>query len=482
VTWTPESTFGYSFYVSNVAQRGTVIYSNLFALPGDTFTGEVGETYSVSLFRTSASNVTSTDSIEESWKVYQPFIPFVTVTNVGQDNTVTWPQDVGGSNCVFSLRDNYLYSNLLFPDPTNYITPSNQWVNDASFTPTRIPGCSLWLDAADQTKIGRVSGAITTWTDKSTNGYVATKLEGTIGSTTLNNLSALVMGYNRMTIPNFVWTNSFTAFAVARVTSGSYMTGLTNPALSGQAAWLNYFQTGNWELLLVGPSFSTRDPDYRQPNGNPAPLPGTENWFIFTVGYNGGTTAQNFTFNGSPCNSTPGTATGPGSKTGTYYINGLNTGVYGDCIVAELIHYNSNLNPLQMTQVTTYLANKWGLTMNPVFKQGPALIHSPIYNGITLSATYTQVGNFISYTVLSNEANIVGKPYIYTVIPSWNGTNGNTVTTNTTTPIQLYKPTAPGNGILTALGQGSSFTINWQSSVIYTSPASTIISSYLVEV
>jgi hypothetical protein len=482
VTWTPESTFGYSFYVSNVAQRGTVIYSNLFALPGDTFTGVVGETYSVSLFRTSASNVTSTDSIEESWKVYQPFIPFVTFTNVGQDNTVTWPQDVGGSNCVFSLRDNYLYSNLLFPDPTNYITPSNQWVNDASFTPTRIAGCSLWLDAADQTKIGRVSGAITTWTDKSTNGYVATKLEGTIGSTTLNNLSALVMGYNRMSIPNFVWTNSFTAFAVARVTSGSYMTGLTNPALSGGAAWLNYFQTGNWGLLYVGPTFATTDPDYRQPNGDPAPLPGTENWFIFTVGYNGGTTAQNFTFNGSPCNSTPGTATGLGSKTGTYYVNGLNTGGYGDCIVAELIHYNSNLNPLQMTQVTTYLANKWGLTMNPVFKQGPALIHSPIYNGITLSATYTQVGSFISYTVVSNEANIVGKPYIYTVIPSWNGTNGNTVTTNTTTPIQLYKPTAPGNGILSAVGQGSSFTINWQSSVIYTSPATTIIPSYLVEV
>ena len=480
VTWTADSSYGYSFYVSNVAQRGTVIYSNLFALPGDTFTGVVGETYSVSLFRTSASNVTSRDSIVSSWKVYQPSIPFVVFTNVGQDNTVTWPQDVGGSNCVFSLRDNYLYSNLLFPDPTNYTTPSNGWVNDTTFVPTRIPGLRLWLDAADPTKIGRVSGAITTWTDKSTNAYVATKIEGTIGSTTLNNLSALNMGYNRMSIPSFVWSNVFTAFVVAKAKSGSCMTGLTNPALSGSDAWLNYFQTGNWALLYVGPSFGTTDPDYRQPNGDPASLPGTENWFIFTIGYNGGTTAQNFTFNGSPCNSNPGTAAGSSSKTGTYYINGLNTGGYGDCDIAEIIHYNSNLNSLQMTQVTTYLANKWGLTMNPVFKQGPALIHAPNYSA-TVSGTYTQIGSYVSYVVLSNEAYTTGKSYIYTVIPSWNGTNGNAVTTNTTNPIALYKPTAPGNGILNVVGQGSTFTVNWQSSVIYTTPPVTI-PSYFVEV
>jgi hypothetical protein len=477
VNWTADSSYGYSFYVSNVAQRGTVIYSNQYAVPGDTFTGVVGETYSVSLFRTSASNVTSTDSIASSWKVYQPSIPFVTFTNVGQDNTVTWPQDVGGSNCVFLLKDNYLYSNLLFPDPTNYLTPSNGWENDTAFTPTRIAGCSLWLDAADPTKIGRVSGAITTWTDKSTNGYVATKLEGTIGSTTLNNLSALNLGSNRMTIPNFVWSNSFTAFVVAKVTSGGYMTGLTNTASSGQAAWLNYLQTGNWSLLYVGPSFSTTDPDYVA-GGNPASLPGTENWFIFTVGYNGGTTAQNFTFNGSPCNSTAGTATGLASKTGTYYINGLNTVGYGDCIVAEIIHYNSNLNPLQMTQVTTYLTNKWGIALSSTFKQGPALIHSSNYSA-TVSGSYTQIGNYISYKVTGNEAYTTGKPYIYSVVPSWNGVNGNTVYTNTTNPIQLYKPTAPGQ--LSAVGQGFTFTLNWQSSVLYTVPTTTV-PSYFVEV
>jgi hypothetical protein len=213
VSWTTSAGYGYAFYVSNIAQKGTIIYSNQFALPGDTFSGVIGETYSVSLFQISPCNITSVASLANTWKVYQPYIPFASFTNIGRDNTVTWPQDIGGCNCTFLLRDNYTYSNLLTP------------------------------------------------------------------------------------------------------------------------------------------------------------------------------------------------------------------------------------------------------------------------------SAYTQIGSYISYTVTtpSNDsgATNAGRAYIYSVVPSWNGVNGNTVYTDTQSPIRLYKPTAPG--ALEATGQGNSFTLNWQSAVIWTSPA-TIIPSYLVQV
>jgi len=255
---------------------------------------------------------------------------------------------------------------IFFPPRAQMISTSNSGLG----SPT-IAGCSLWLDAADTTTItSNAATGITQWADKSGSGYVATKIEGTINSITLNNLPAINLDNNRMTIPNFIWSNSFTAFAVARAVGGNYMTGFTNPTTG---AWLNYFQTGNWALLLVSPSFVTTNPDYTAPNPdpppdrNPAPLPGRQNWFIFAIGYNGGTTAQNFTFNGSPCNSNPGTATGPGSQTGTYYINGLSTGSYGYCTVAEIIHFNRSITSQERQTVEGYLATKWGLRPNLPF-------------------------------------------------------------------------------------------------------------------
>jgi hypothetical protein len=255
----------------------------------------------------------------------------------------------------------------IISQPSIFFPPGAQMTstfNSGLGSPT-ISGCVLWLDAADRTTItSNAAAGITQWADKSGSGYLATKIEGTINSTTLNNLPAIELGYNRMTIPNFVWSNSFTAFAVARVVGGSYMTGFTNPTTG---AWLNYFQTGNWALILVGPSFTSTDPDYTTPRPNPPPLtdpaslPGINNPFIFAIGYNGGTTVQNFTFNGSPCNSNPGTATGPGSQTGTYYINGLSTGNYGYCIVAEIIHFNRSITSQERQTVEGYLATKWGL-------------------------------------------------------------------------------------------------------------------------
>ena len=39
------------------------------------------------------------------------------------------------------------------------------------FTPTSIPNCQLWMDAADITTMTIASGSISQWNDKSGNGY-----------------------------------------------------------------------------------------------------------------------------------------------------------------------------------------------------------------------------------------------------------------------------------------------------------------------
>ncbi len=42
------------------------------------------------------------------------------------------------------------------------------------FAPTQVPGCSLWLDAADTTTISLSGSVITAWRDKSGAGNNAT--------------------------------------------------------------------------------------------------------------------------------------------------------------------------------------------------------------------------------------------------------------------------------------------------------------------
>jgi hypothetical protein len=794
VSWTTSAGYGYAFYVSNVAQRGTIIYSNLFALPGDTFLGVIGQTYSVSLYQISPSNVTSAGSIEEFWKVYQPSIPFASFTNIGRDNTVTWPQDVEGSNCVFRLADNYLYSNILFPDPANYTGPSNGWAigNVGSwFSPKDLPGCTLWLDASDPNATGSpvANGTvISTWRDKSGLGCNATAVLGspiwtetsatgslqwqsiasssdgtklaavvfgggiytnassgvglwtqTSASASLNwisiasssdgtklaattfrggiytnansgtglwtqtsasasliwssiasssdgtKLAAVAYGGGIYTNANSgvgswtqtsasasllwnaiasssdgtrlaavaqgggIWTNanygvglwtqtsasaSLNWISIASSSDGTKLAavvfegGIWTNANSGAGTWTQAsapaslgwqdiasssdgtrlaaaaLQTtragvvyeggiwtnansgaGDWTRQISAPSLSWTSIASSSDgtklaavvfnggiwrinlssagpvtinstglNGKPTMNFNGSSWFTglttntgrtmtaFTVLQHPIVTAASFTrflsmapattldqsiggilaeitggqtivvkdnaaSSGFPQpNNIPyimdfqangsnliaylnGTAQAGAARTQTptsnfnitrYRIGSMidvDTNVYTGYI-SEVLIYSNALTPVQRAQVENYLYQKWAINVSST-----ALTHAVPYNTFDVTANYTQIGSYISYTVTTpaddTGANNAGRSYIYSVIPSWNGTNGNTVYTDTESPIQLFKPTTPGN--LAAVGQGSSLTLNWQSAVIWTSPA-TIIPSYLLQV
>jgi hypothetical protein len=136
VSWTPNYSVysGYSFYVSDISQNRTLYYSNLYALPGDTFQGSVFHTYNVSLYGISLCNVTSTNAIGKTINVYQPSIPFVTLTNVGADNTLTFPQD-SQQTCLFWVQDNNGLSLLLSPPGgTTQVYNNNQITTYGTYT------------------------------------------------------------------------------------------------------------------------------------------------------------------------------------------------------------------------------------------------------------------------------------------------------------------------------------------------------------
>jgi hypothetical protein len=660
VSWTTSAGYGYAFYVSNEAQRGTIIYSNLFALPGDTFSGVIGQTYSVSLFQISPSNVTSVGSIANTWKVYQPSIPFVSFTNIGRDNTVTWPQDVEGSNCVFRLADNYLYSNLLFPDPANYTGPSNGWAvgNVGSwFSPKDLPGCTLWLDANDPNATGVPAAngtTISTWRDKSGLGCNATAaalpsttqyttptnticnvpdgaisstiivtvigggggggswgagasggiatytftgvtpgtqityyvgsggacsggwygLGGsnsyvTIGSTTIyagggggggpfdgfggngvgqfggigqrypnlasnGGISSIATSGTRiqsygnggaangngsdgivvitMVTPSLpaIISTGLNSRPTMNFNGGSYFTGPTANTTSNLTVFAVMMLPGNAannsrivslatptkvdydtyaEVLALQQSFTKT---WISTGRNTRPPTGGTDTFISSTDYS---TTSNVPYIAVARYSASltqtlfvnGSAKATGATTGAFGYTTYGIGNYANAPsasepftgkISEVLIYSNALTPVQRAQVENYLSQKWAINVSST-----ALTHASSYSAYNVTANYTQVGNYISYTVTTpaddTGANNTGRSYIYSVIPSWNGTNGNTVYTDTGSPIQLFKPTTPGG--LGATGQGSSFTLNWQSAVIWTSPA-TIIPSYLLQV
>jgi len=135
VSWTPTANFGYSFYISNVNARGVIVYSNLFAVPGDTYGATIKETYSVSLYAISPSNVQSADAAQANIYIYQPSVPFITGNATGASVNLTWQADLS-KTCLFWVRNNYEYSALLFPDPAAYTGTGscNGWVRTTTLS------------------------------------------------------------------------------------------------------------------------------------------------------------------------------------------------------------------------------------------------------------------------------------------------------------------------------------------------------------
>jgi len=227
-----------------------------------------------------------------------------------------------------------------------------------AFTPTDITGCSMWLDAADTTKVSLSGSNITGLTDKSPNGYVLSnasnftynqvKFNGVYPSFhTTGAFSSGHLGINSA----FRLSQPFTVFVVGQVTADSgkfpYIMDSAPPSPSSRVV-LYYWNNAGYRMRL----FAGGEIEFN--TGASAP-------FINTYRVN--TTSSELLLNGT---SVVTGSIGSGSMVGIIVGNAnANDGIqiWGGHI-CEILMYNSLLSTTQRQQVEGYLAIKWGLQGN----------------------------------------------------------------------------------------------------------------------
>jgi hypothetical protein len=227
------------------------------------------------------------------------------------------------------------------------------------FTPLSFTGCTLWLDASQDTTTN--GGSIASLVDRSGSGNSLTP-SGTITAATnfLRGRTVYNFGSSRASKTNFPWQTSFTQIVLVKCNTGNWLS-----SLNSGGAYLAYVFAGNESLINVNNFFSPLDSSVALATSVfTTAADGVSSWVIFSIGYqSNATTASNYTINGTVRSSTTTNAVNTAlSGTNQLWLNGsdafnFDTGTY----VAEMMHYNSVLTNSQRQQIEGYLAQKWGL-------------------------------------------------------------------------------------------------------------------------
>ena len=257
------------------------------------------------------------------------------------------------------------------PSPGRYLIPANR-----PFYPTDIPGCTLWLDAADRSSITLSSGSLTDmsrWKDKSGQGTDFTVTEGTPVYSNTSYLKPTVVfpaNSQMLSVSSASETGaaSRTMFAVADVPAGTQTNfGTGYIPTEYQSIGFNFATVWNNGLGSIYTYYYT--PYVFSANDivrNTASIPNTTTNIAY-ASYNSNTstmTGRYGTIDADISKSfTLATAAGP------WYIgdrptNGT-TGFAGKTAFGgsfcEIINFNSVLSTTQRQQVEQYLTWKWGL-------------------------------------------------------------------------------------------------------------------------
>lgn len=240
--------------------------------------------------------------------------------------------------------------------------------------PLTVPGCALWLDAADPSTITQSGGTISQWRSKGTFASVATT---TLYSAPSYNASEMGVNYtsnNAFNITNATTVSSNRGFismflvgtmrTVGNLTSFFYFSFANTTG--GQRTYFNVALTGGIYVLALG---------IRRLDGNGGvTLFGTDavptNQRILICMEMSYATAQAFFYINGTVGGNPSTTLGAGNTSDTSSLavsmgNRPSPGYLNyDGFMNEVLIYNEVYTPQHRQQIEAYLAHKWGLVAN----------------------------------------------------------------------------------------------------------------------
>jgi hypothetical protein len=255
-------------------------------------------------------------------------------------------------------------------------------------TPLTIPGCQLWLDAADSSTITLSSSKVTQWNDKSVNGYNFTQAtsgnQPTYSTASLNTLNTITFTSANSTFltgtasTTFMGTNSLSVYGVFKTNNNTSSSSVFAKSLAGGAAGrILYAVRDGGNPGYINSGIGTTGQNAYANTLSDTYTAGAWRVHGFVSDRSGWTTT--LFQNGSLIATTTITADTTTNLTNAYpmIIGGYNTstgsvspplgGYYLDGAVAEILVFSTALTTAQRQTIEGYLARKWGLTISNQF-------------------------------------------------------------------------------------------------------------------
>lgn len=328
----------------------------------------------------------------------------------------------------------------------------------SGFDPRSLPGCALWLDAADSSSLTLSGGTtLTAIRDKSPFSNTITTASGSYSATALSGYpgitAPLMNGSFTYGLSSFIHTSFCVAISMGPgAGSAPYplyeMNCVANGSSNNRVSVLEYNNTGNYFRHARYAGAATRTGTVTASTVFP---------FIWTARITGATSATFASFN---CGSVVGSVAGTASSTSNgLYFNVGTSGFQGGNVaswngtVSEIITYNRSLTNSEIQAVEGYLSWKWGLPANmptghPFRTSLPALRPFTPNDLTTMPILWFDAANL--GTITSNTSNVTtwSNQGTYGSNATSNAAGSNTLRTGQDTQNLLNVLSVPANGHL----------------------------------
>lgn len=326
-----------------------------------------------------------------------------------------------------------------------------------TFQPVDIPGCAMWLDAADSSTITTSSGNVTAWRDKSGNGNNTTSV---VGTPTVSTQSG----------KQYVYVNGSSGFRGAVSITGTQLTTFA-------IIIFETLQNGSNRVISLG---VTNDLDWQNTLYTAALYVNSQTLRTFRSGtgeINISTTASSIPRIASSLYDNTnaylyldGVVASPLASTGSFGIQAYGIGVNATSdgnefflgYIGEILVYNTAVTNSQRVQIEQYLAQKWGIPSSlPSTHPGKSLrAFSTVFTPKSLGDLNLWLDAADSSTITLNSGSVTawadksGTGYSASVFTGDNSgvlstTNGRTSIYGSTYPFRMYVPSFAWNNAFT---------------------------------